>query len=225
MKGILQKKYSEFIIKPILIRYLKKTRLTRVLGFKLEIPPTVFHPKFFFSSIYLTEFVEGLDIRNKNFLDLGCGSGIIGLMAYKKGANTLAVDINQIAVECTTKNYSLNFEKPDACFKAIQSDLFSSISAQKFSVIAINPPYFFNDVKEDVQLAWNCGKNGEYFTRLFSEMKDFVTRETEIYMVLADNCDIERIEQIAEKCNFSLVKVTQKKIKWETNFIFKITAN
>ena len=41
-------------------------------------------------------------------------------------------------------------------------------------------------------------------------------------MVLADNCEIERIKKIAKQNKICFKLVDEKKIKWEKNFIYKL---
>ncbi|MES2515726.1 MAG: methyltransferase [Bacteroidota bacterium] len=219
----LQKIYVQTFVKPYVLWYLKKERTDTVRGFKLVIRPTVFHPKFFFSSTYLFDFVSTLDITNKHFLEIGCGSGLISLLAYKKEAIVTTCDINAVAIDCTKLNFEINFGKVTTNVSVLKSDLFDAIQVFKFDVVVINPPYFFEDVKSIDQLAWNCGKNGEYFVKLFSALKNYIHVESSVYMILADNCEIDEIKHIAKLHQFSLELLVHKKIKWETNFIFKIT--
>lgn len=210
------------VFKPYLIWYLKNVRLTKVYGFDLLIKPTVFHPKYFFSSRYLVEFVLKLNLEYKTCLELGCGSGILSLMVYQRNGIVTCSDINQIAIECTKVNFRKNFGNNSPSFQVIKSDLFQFIPKIYFDFIFINPPYFFEEVSEDHQLAWNCGKNGEYFLNLFSQLSLFIVDSSQVYMVLADNCDINRISEIAMRHSFCLKKVEEKKIKWEINYIYKI---
>jgi release factor glutamine methyltransferase len=220
----LQKIYMQTFAKPYVLWYLKKERIDTVRGFELTIRPTVFHPKFFFSSTYLFDFVSTLNLSAKRFLEIGCGSGLISLLAYQKKALVVAIDINAVAVECTELNFAKNFRNPDRHFSVLESDLFDSVPPAQFDVIVINPPYFFDDIKSDDQLAWNCGKNGEYFVKLFFNLGNFIHGKSDIYMILADNCEIGKIKAIAEDHQFRFTLIVHKKIKWETNFIFKITS-
>ena len=183
--------------KPYVIWYLKKERIDTVRGFELMIKPTVFHPKFFFSSTYLFDFISTLDIENKQFLEIGCGSGLISLLAHQKKAIITACDINDVAVDCTKINFEKNFGKNITDVSVLKSDLFDSIPDSKFDLVVINPPYFFDDIKSDDQLAWNCGKNGEYFVKLFKDLKNHIHIESEVFIILADNCEIDRIKSIA----------------------------
>lgn len=224
MFDYLQKIYANTFLKPYLTWYLKKERVTKIRGFTLNIKPTIFHPKYFFSSNYLFDFVSGLNLRSKQFLEIGCGSGIISLLAYQKSAIVTCCDINEVAVDCTIENFRNNFSTDDLNFVCLKSDVFNSIPPNKFDAVVINPPYFFADITSTDQLAWNCGKNGEYFVKLFSELKNYVNSGTETYIILADNCEIDRIKYIAKSHQFLFELTEQKKIKWEINFIFKITA-
>lgn len=209
--------------KPYVSWYLKKERQCVIKGFHLLIRPTVFHPRYFFSSTYLFEFVSTLNPENKQLLEIGCGSGLVSLLAYQKKAKVTGVDLNEEAINCTRINFQKNFGVASEDFNIYKSDVLDSVPVTQFDFIILNPPYFFDTVLTTVQLAWNCGKNGEFFVKLFSKLNGFTHSGTEIYMVLADNCEIERIKEIARSHQFLLNIVVQKKIKWETNFIFKIT--
>ncbi|MBL7931193.1 MAG: methyltransferase [Bacteroidia bacterium] len=223
MLDTFRKKIASVFVKPYLTWYLGKERRTHLKGFDLLIKPSVFHPKYFFSSTYLFDFVNKLELRNKSFLEIGSGSGIISLLAFRKGAHVTSVDINPVAIECTTYNFKVNFKEPhNREFKAIESDIFSALAPGVFDYIAINPPYFFENAELKSQLAWNCGKNGEYFTQLFSQLGRYVSKDSSVYMILADNCDLNRIETIAKQYHYRLKTVEKKKIKWETNFIYSI---
>jgi release factor glutamine methyltransferase len=220
-----QKIFMQTLIKPYLLWYLNKERKDKVCGFELVIRPTVFHPKYFFSSTYLFDFISTLNLVNKQFLEIGCGSGLISLLAYQKKAIVSTCDINQVAIDCTKLNFEKNFGKDLKNLSIVSSDLFDAVPVFKFDTIVINPPYFFEDVKANHQLAWNCGKNGEYFVKLFSELEKFIHAESGVYMILADNCDVDQIKDIAKLHRFVFELIVHKKIKWEVNYIFKISLS
>ena len=67
------------IYKPLLEKYLSKTRHYKYKGINLIIPPEVFHPAFFFTSKLLFRYVSSLPITGKTFLELGAGSGMIAI--------------------------------------------------------------------------------------------------------------------------------------------------
>lgn len=131
VKNIVAKTY-----KPLLERYLSKTRSYRYKDIQLEIPPQVFHPGFFFSTKLLLKYLGGLSLDGKNFLELGGGSGLISIAAAKRNAKVMATDINPVAVEFIGKNGIQN----EVDITVVQSDLFQNIPVQAFDIIAINPP-------------------------------------------------------------------------------------
>jgi 2-polyprenyl-6-hydroxyphenyl methylase/3-demethylubiquinone-9 3-methyltransferase len=51
----------------------------------------------------LTEFLEGVNkIKGKNFVDIGCGSGLFSLAAYLLGASRIvSVDVDKSSIWCT----------------------------------------------------------------------------------------------------------------------------
>jgi release factor glutamine methyltransferase len=204
--------------KPLLVKYLSKTRMYKYGDIKLEIPPQVFHPGFFFSTRLLLNYIRQFPLQGKNFLEPGCGSGLISICAAKKGANVTATDINPIAIEFLKKNAAQN----RVGLEIIQSDLFQNIPEQQFDIIAINPPYYKKQPQTTQDYAWFCGENGEYFSELFKGLNNYIHANSEVLMVLFDECDMEMIENMAAQNGFNLQCVHTRKNLLEKNFIFKI---
>lgn len=214
---------TNVFVKPLLKQYLKFDSFFYYKGLKLKIFRDVFHPRFFFSSKYLANFIEQLDLENKHFCEPCAGSGLISLVAYNKGATVCCFDISSKAVENIQYNFKKNFPSSGhRSFRVIQSDCFCNVSGQ-FDIMGVNPPYFFKPVRIMQDHAWNCGENGDFFHLFFSSLKNHLRPEGKCYMVLAENCDINRIKQIAGINNLNLRVVDEKKIAWERNFIFEIT--
>lgn len=53
------------------------------------------------SKKYLKEFIGLKNLKNKTFLDIGCGSGIQSLAACQLGAKVISVDIDDNCIDCT----------------------------------------------------------------------------------------------------------------------------
>ncbi|MEO7308252.1 MAG: methyltransferase [Ferruginibacter sp.] len=204
--------------KPLLVKYLSKTRVYRYQDIRMEIPPEVFHPGFFFSTQLLLQYISSLPLQEKYFLELGCGSGLISMVAAKQGAIVTATEINPVAIEYLKKNSRHNKVK----LEIIESDLFNDVPKKQYDIIAINPPYYKKDPVTSRDYAWFCGENGEYFSALFDTIDDHIHSETEILMVLFDGCDMDMITGFAAKKNFALNCVYSKQNMLEKNFIYKI---
>ncbi|MBX3165164.1 MAG: methyltransferase [Bacteroidetes bacterium] len=217
MKETVQKIYATYLLKPYLKRYLKKERFYHYNNKRLKIYPTVFHPKYFFSTQILLQFLETLDLKEKTFCEVGAGSGVISYKAWENGASITAIEMNEIAIKGLKENFGSmqNFE-------IIQSDLFENVGKNKFDIVMINPPYYFKEIESEESLAWHCGQNGEYFHKLFKQLSAFIHKSSEMYIILFEDCETERIENIARDYNFSFTKVFETKMKWEKNYIFNI---
>ena len=217
MKNVL-KHIVAHTYKPLLKKYLSQTRVYSHAGIRLEIPPQVFHPGFFFSTKLLLQYIAGLSLQGQRFLELGAGSGLISIHAVKNGAIVTATDINPVAIEFLKKNSRQNHAE----LSIIQSDLFGNIPEQAFDIIAINPPYYKKQPQTPGDYAWFCGENGEYFETLFKELGSYIHPASEVFMVLFEGCDIELIANLAAQNAFNLQCVHTRRNMLEKNFIFKI---
>ncbi len=214
---------ARYVVKPWVIRYLRKPRQFKFHELQLHVEPGVFHPKFFFSSLFFAEFVREQNLKDKSVGEPCCGSGIIGLTAALQGAEVVCGDVDPRAVRSVEHSLLLNpnvLDKNNVCI--LQSDIFEQFPHKTYDYIFVNPPYFFKPVENEAQLAWNAGSEGEFFVRFFKGLDKIASPITKTYMVLADNCDVARIRFIANQFGFLLKEHRRKKIQWEVNYIFEI---
>lgn len=204
--------------KPLLVKYLAKTRTYSYKGMRLEVPPQVFHPGFFFSTKLLLRYIPSRHLNQKNFLELGAGSGLLSIYAAKNGASVIATDINPVSIECI----DLNAEQNAVQIKTILSDIFDAVPPQLFDYILINPPYYKKNPSSINDYAWYCGENGEYFQKLFEGLHHYITEKSVVLMVLCDGCDLKMIKGFAKQNSFGLKCVKTCTTIIEKNYIFKI---
>ena len=77
-----------------------------------------------------------------NILDLGCGSGIVGITAAICGATVTMCDIDETALKYALNNIDANLDEAEkARVKCLVSDGFENIDEKDFTVILSNPPY------------------------------------------------------------------------------------
>ncbi|MGC9133201.1 MAG: HemK2/MTQ2 family protein methyltransferase [Nanopusillaceae archaeon] len=122
---------------------------------------------------YIKEFAN-----NKKILDVGCGSGIQGLEAYKYSRNISFSDISPECLKISKINFYINYINPnldiEKLYKNIDninlpvkfylSDLFSNIN-DNFDLILFNPPYLPEIEYEEIKVRrWVSGGKEGYET-------------------------------------------------------------
>jgi len=198
--------------------YFKKPRKYSYKKIKGVVLPGVFFPQFTMSTKMLMDFITPLNLENKSVLELGCGTGLVSVLAAKKGAKVFSSDINPTAI----KNAELNAEKNGVKIVAIQSDLFEEIDSQIFDFIIINPPYYPKNPKNNAEKAWFCGKEFEYFEKLFLELAAYFNKQSQVLMILSEDCELTKIKAIANKNNIAFTQLAENK-KWgELTSIFQL---
>lgn len=217
----IDKWFTTFVLKPVLKLYLNRDTwyAHKLLPKKLLIKKGVFHPAFFFSSEYLAEYSNSLPLSNTMVCEMCAGSGLLSFIAMSKRAQVYSIDISEVAVNGLKLNAGHLF--PDVTAQIIQSDCFLNVHPTNFDYIFVNPPYFFKDPVNVTDYAWYCGAQGHFFQNFFSSLHQYTHSQSKVYMVLADNCEIDRIRAIANGYNWDMVVINSRKIRWEINTIFQ----
>jgi len=102
-------------------------------GVRLWIPPGVLDPNLFRSGAWFARHVARRIQPGHSLLDLGCGSGVVGVLAQRAGAKVTAADLNPSAAEAARRNGVADVR---------HGDLFEPLRGERFDRIAFNPPYF-----------------------------------------------------------------------------------
>jgi len=215
------KKITKPFLKAGLDFYYRKPRKYSYQNIAVMVHPEVFPPHLTLSTKIILDFISELDLQNKTFLELGCGSGIISLLASKKGAVVTASDINKTALEYL-KNAS---EKNNLEVTPIYSNLFENLQEKHFDFIIINPPYYPKTPKNTKEQAWFCGEEFQYFKNLFQQLPKFLSEENMTYMILSEDCNIKKITHFASENNTRLETAFKIKKRGELNTIFAIKQN
>lgn len=74
----------------------------------IEVPPTVFGDGLHPTTAACLDLVAGRVGPGSRFLDVGCGSGALSVVAALAGARVVAVDVDPVAVQATTANAARN---------------------------------------------------------------------------------------------------------------------
>lgn len=102
---------------------------------RLRIEPGVLDPVAFRTGAAFGPWVAQQlgDATGRSLLDLGCGSGVVGVFARDRGARVVASDPSPAAVRSARHN---------GLDDVRQGDLFGPVLGQRFDYIAFNPPFF-----------------------------------------------------------------------------------
>jgi release factor glutamine methyltransferase len=164
--------------------------------------------------------------KNIDILDLGAGSGVIGIVLANKfkNANVLLSDISSDAIDIAKKNILFHKLKN---ISTIKSDWFTNITNKKFDLIISNPPYIN---KSDSHLknkellfepknALISGQEGYAdIIKIIKLSPKFLNSNGALYIEHGYN-QSKKIKELFLKNNF--IKIKQKK---DLNGIIRITS-
>lgn len=183
---------------PVLQAIRRRNGTSRLLGLQFHTDADVFHPKFFFSGRILAQHLLAKDLSGKQLVDMGTGSGIVGIHAAKSGASVLALDISRAAVLLATSNAERNGLNGE--FVCRQSDLFENVEPEaQFDLIAFNPPFFAGEPRTAADAAWYAGEDFSTIDRFLQQSKEHLTSDGQVVFILSSDMPLtllnERFQQ------------------------------
>ena len=120
--------------------------------------PGVFHPR---SDTWLLAGIVGRQdtLRGADVLELGTGSGAIGVAAAKGGARSVTVvDVSRRALVTAALNARINGVR----LRPRRGDLFAPVDGERFDIVVSNPPYLPSAAipARGARRAWEGGDDG-----------------------------------------------------------------
>jgi release factor glutamine methyltransferase len=197
-----------------------RTDTTTMLGLVLTVPPSVFHPRFYLSTRALGNYLGRLNLRGEDVLEMGCGSGVLSLLAARRGAHVTSVDINPLAVECAARNATANGFA--GAIRTLQSDLFGNLPAeQRFDLIFWNPPFFPGEAGDYAGRAWKAGKDHRVIAEFARTAAAHLAPNGNIICILSSDADIPAINGLFEDSGFTVFLRDSTRHLFETLYIFE----
>jgi len=193
---------------------------TSMFGFLLRVPPTVFHPGLFRTSRFLGEYLMGKDFRGKTLLEVGCGSGILSLIAARGGASVTSVDINPKAVEAARLNAAANGLAGK--MTVLRSNLFEALRPdERFDLIVWNPPFYPEEPADDASRAWMGGGAHRVIEQFAESAGSYLRERGAIVLVLSSDVDIGRILSFFTSNRSTSALASSRRFLFETLSIYE----
>ena len=143
-------------------------------------------------------------------LDVGTGSGVIGIFAcYRKAARVVGVDINPAAVRSATHNARMHGFA--GTMQVRQSDLFESLGDERFDVITANLP-FRNKPAHDVVAMSQWDTDFKVNTRFFEGVGRHLRPQGRIYFVQSNFGEIEAATRLARAAGLQVRELARGSI-------------
>lgn len=114
-------------------------KILRAIG---HVPKSVYSPGD--DTFLMLDAITKISVGGKQVLDVGTGSGILGLFCASRGALVTVTDVDQLALEHAQKAARVL----GLSFQTILSDMFSNVQG-KFDLVTFNPPYLPSSTVED----------------------------------------------------------------------------
>jgi release factor glutamine methyltransferase len=175
---------------------------------KLDIPESVYCPRE--DSELLAGILEGMDLRGKKTLEIGCGSGFLSIIMAKNGASVTSVDTNPEAASIT----KINAGKNKVEINAIESDLFENVK-DIFDMVIFNPPYLPTEPGEN-DITYSGGSSGrETIERFIIGSKNHIIKDGIVLVLISSLTDEKEVIKIFESAGMNAKPICRKKIPWE----------
>jgi len=146
----------------------------------------------------------------ESVLDVGTGSGVIGVFAcYQGAARVVGVDINPAAVQSATHNARTHGFA--GTMAVLQSDLFEALGSERFDVITANLP-FRNKPAHDVVAMSQWDTDFQTNTRFFEGVGRHLKPKGRIYFVQSNFGEIEAMKRLAQATGLQTVELASEAV-------------
>jgi methylase of polypeptide subunit release factors len=186
--------------------------------------PNVYHPEPDSSSFFMLkpiqEMYQNLKTKKKRLLELGCGTGVVGLSLGEYVEEVYLSDIAAHATLCARLNTLINFRKA----KIYRSDLFQSLPKVLFDVILFNTPLLNKPIDSVAELSTN-DPSGKIFLNFIEQIPQYIAPQGEVFFTYSTLGDLSLLNQIPS--TFVVKKIAEERHEETGNekYLFRLTMN
>lgn len=160
----------------------------------------------------------------ESVLDVGTGSGVIGIFACYRGASrVVGVDVNPAAIQSATHNARMHgFANT---MTVLQSDLFEALGDERFDVITANLP-FRNKPAHDMVAMSQWDTEFRTNTRFFEGVGRHLKAEGRIYFVQSNFGEIAAMQGLAQAAGLQTRELASEALddtRRQEFFVFEMT--
>jgi methylase of polypeptide subunit release factors len=195
-------------------------RMVRYLDKEFVVYPNTFWP--FADSLPLVRHfrVEPGD----SVLDVGTGSGVIGIFAcYRGAARVVGVDINPAAIQSAIHNVQMHGFA--GIMEVRPSNLFEALGDERFDVITANLP-FRNKPAHDVVAMSQWDTDFKTNTRFFEGVARHLKPKGRIYFVQSNFGEIEAMRRLAQAAGLQVAELASEAVddtRRQQFFVYEMT--
>jgi release factor glutamine methyltransferase len=191
-------------------------------GFRLLVPPTVFHPRRFRSSEFFAEFVNTLNLRGLRVADVGTGCGILALAAIRAGAaSVVATDINPLAARATAENARIN--SMPGCVTTLACNLLAAtVPRPTFDVILASLPDQPREPMNVADRSWSAGSRFRDVAGLFRQAGERLRPGGRLFVLLSTNSDLAAVSTFVARAGMQARLVLERSQLMGSMLIYEI---
>lgn len=186
--------------------------------------PNVYHPAPGSSSFFLLnpirERYQHLKTKKKRLLELGCGTGVVGLSLGEYVEELYLSDIADSAVLCARINTLINFRKA----KIYHSDLFKSLPDILFDAILFNTPLLDKPIESIAELSTN-DPSGKIFLNFIEQVPQYLAPQGEIFLSYSTLGDLALLKKIPPSFTVEKIGEERHEPSQTEKYLFRLTIN
>jgi SAM-dependent methyltransferase len=182
--------------------------------------PNVYAPNFFTDSFWFAEQCQSI-IGTKSLLEVGTGTGLIGITCALRGAQVVATDVNPDAV----RNATLNAARNGALVSIRLGDVYQPIAAgERFDFIFWAHP-FNNSNEPGSDMLFRSGFDYQYraLRKYIAFARRHLSSSGRLLLGTGDSADLGTIHEIAHDHDYCIDVVREARLPLEFSGSTEIT--